>query len=184
MNYKQSLKPIGFKNIAISGDIGTGKSTLGKLLAEKLEWEYLSGGEHIREWYKEKGIDFSQINAVPEQVDRDLEDDFKRKMEEGSGIVFESRLAGYLAKDMDGILKILCVTDFEEAVKRVAKREGKGEKQVREEMKTRAEGLREKFKRLYGVDDFLDEKYFDLVCDTTKNSAESCLEMVMEKLTA
>lgn len=171
-----------YKNLAISGDIGTGKSTLGKLLAEKLGWEYLSGGAHIRDWYKSKGIDFSKINAVPEQVDRDLEDDFKKKMEEGSGIIFESRLAGWLAKDMNGILKILCVTDFEEAVKRVSKREGKGEEQVMQDMKTRAAGLREKFKRLYGVDDFLDEKYFDLICNTTNNSPENCMKMVMDKL--
>lgn len=173
-----------YKNIAISGDIGTGKSTLGRSLAEKLDWRYISGGEHIRHWYKENGIDFAEINRVPEEVDRELEADFKQKMEVGSETIFESRLAGWLSKDMKDVFKVLCVTDFEVAMERVSKREGIGLEEAKRASKTRAEGLIAKFKKLYGVDDFLDEKYFDLVVDTTRVGSDEAMDIVLGKISA
>ncbi len=171
-----------YKNIAVSGDIGTGKTTLCRLLSKELGWQYISGGSLIRKWYEENGIDFRQINAVPEEVDRKLEADFAEMMNTQTNKIFESRLSGWLARENSQILKVLVKTDFDVAMERVAKREGISLEEAKKRSQERAEGLVSKFKALYGVDDFLDEKYFDLVIDTTSNSAEKALEMVMEKM--
>jgi len=171
-----------FKNIAISGDIGTGKSTLARLLSEKLKWEYISAGNYFREWYKSKGMDVSKVYGIPEEEDRKMEASFQKEMQEKDGVVFESRLAGWLAREFAETLKVLCVVDSETAYKRVAKRDSVSEEEAEKLSKQRAKDLVDKFNKLYGVSDFLDEKYFDLVIDTTSLSPDQVLEEVLEKL--
>lgn len=171
-----------YKNIAISGDIGTGKSTLARLLSEKLNWQYISAGNYFRDWYKKQGMDVSKVYGIPEQEDRKMEADFKKEMAEKSNTIFESRLAGWLAKDYKETLKVLCVVDSETAYKRVAKRDSVSESEAEKLSKQRAKDLVDKFNNLYGVSDFLDEKYFDLVINTTSLSPDQVLEEVLQKL--
>jgi predicted cytidylate kinase len=171
-----------FKNVAISGDIGTGKSTLARLLSEKLDWEYISAGNYFREWYAGQGMDVSKVYGIPEEEDRKMEADFKKEMAEKSGVVFESRLAGWLAKDYAETLKVLCTVEDSEAYKRVAKRDSVTEEEAKNLSVQRAKDLVDKFNKLYGVSDFLDPKYFDLVIDTTKLKPEEVLQKVLEKL--
>lgn len=171
-----------FKNIAISGDIGTGKSTLARLLSEKLNWKYVSAGNYFRDWYKSKGMDVSKVYGIPEEEDRKMEADFKKEMAEKEGVVFESRLAGWLAQDYPETLKVLCTVEDSEAYKRVAKRDSVSEEEAEKLSKQRARDLVDKFNNLYGVSDFLDPKYFDLVIDTTNLKPEEVLEKVLSKL--
>ena len=173
-----------YKNIAISGDIGTGKSTLARLLSEKLNWEYISAGNYFRDWYKTQGMDVSKVYGIPEEEDRKMEADFKKEMASKPNTIFESRLAGWLAKDYEETLKVLCVVDSETAYKRVAKRDSVSEKEAEKLSRQRAEDLVDKFNKLYGVSDFLDRKYFDLVIDTTSLSPEKVLQKVLQELGA
>lgn len=182
MKNKQSLKPNGYKNIAISGDIGTGKSTLARLLSEKLGWEYISAGNYFRKWYASQGMDVSKVYGIPEEEDRKMEADFKKEMAEKSNVVFESRLAGWLAKDYPETLKVLCTVSDSEAYKRVAKRDSVSEKEAEKLSKQRAGDLVDKFNKLYNVSDFLEPKYFDLVIDTTDLSPDQVLQKVLERL--
>lgn len=171
-----------YKNVAISGDIGTGKSTLARLLSEKLGWEYISAGNYFRDWYKSKGMDVSKVYGIPEEEDRKMEADFKREMAERENVVFESRLAGWLSKDYPETLKVLCVVDPVTAYQRVAKRDSVPVGEAEELSKQRAKDLVDKFNKLYSVSDFLDPKYFDLVTDTTNLSPDQVLEKVLGKL--
>ena len=43
------MKKLNLKRIVLIGFRGTGKSTIGKLLAKKLEWKYLSTDQQIEE---------------------------------------------------------------------------------------------------------------------------------------
>lgn len=171
-----------YKNIAISGDIGTGKSTLARLLSEKLNWEYISAGNYFRDWYKSKGMDVSKVYGIPEEEDRKMEASFQKEMKEKNGVVFESRLAGWLARDYPETLKVLCTVENEEAYKRVSKRDSVSEAEAKTLSIQRSKDLKDKFNKLYDVSDFLDEKYFDLVIDTTNLKPDEVLQKVLEKL--
>ncbi len=171
-----------YKNIAISGDIGTGKSTLGKLLAEKLGWNYLSAGAYFREWHEANNIKLEETEKIPEKTDLEVDSSFQKQMETKENIIFESRLAGWLAQKFPKVLRVLCVTDFEVAMQRVAKREGVTAKEATDFSKKRSDAIAEKFKRIYDIDDFLDPKYFNLVIDTTNTLPEQALEKVLDKL--
>ena len=173
-----------YKNIAISGDIGTGKSKLARLLSEKLNWKYISAGNYFRDWYKSQGMDVSKVYGIPEEEDRKMEADFQKDMLEKSNTVFESRLAGWLARDYPQTLKVLCIVSPEEAFKRVAKRDSVSEIEAKTLSEKRAKDLVDKFNKLYSVSDFLDPKYFDLIIDTTNLNPEQVLEKVLQKLSS
>ena len=173
---------ISYKNIAISGDIGTGKTTLARALGEKLGWQHLSAGEYFRKWHEEHGIPLEHTGKVPPEVDKAIDFGFQEQMQTKKHIIFESRLAGWLSRDFPGVYRILCVTDFEVAMERVAKRDRISVEEAKEKSQERSKALEEKFYNLYGTNDFLDPKYFNLVVDTTNISPSETLDFVLKAL--
>lgn len=171
-----------FRSIAISGDISTGKTTLAKNLAEKLNWTHLHAGEYFRNWHKLHNLPLDQTEQIPQEEDRGVDFDYQKMMSSEERIVFESHLAGWLAKDLKDVFKILCTTNFNVSMERAAKRDGVSVEQAQKNAKLRSDALARKFKKLYGVKNHLDPKYFDLVIDTTNKTPEEVLEIVLGKL--
>ena len=168
-----------FKNIAISGDIGTGKTTLAENLAEKLGWKHINAGDYFRKWHKENSIPLEESEKVPEDMDRAFDRDFANQMKTSKNTVFESRLAGWLARDLKKVYKILVITDFGEAMKRVANRDAISVEEAKKKAIERSSSHKEKFKKLYGAIDYLNPKYFNLVVDTINMSPQETLEYVL-----
>lgn len=171
-----------FKNVAISGVGGTGKSTLARGIAEKLGWKVISSGSFIRKWHEENGIPLVETDKIPEEVDRKMDMSYQELMRNESGIVFESRLAGWLSKDFDKTFKIMIKCDQKVGAERIAQREDASVEQIIKEQEIREELLKEKFIKLYDAGDYLDEANFDLVIDTTHVSAKEVLETVLKKM--
>lgn len=171
-----------YRNIAISGDSGTGTTTLAKKLAFKLGWAYFNTGQFVRAWHQEHNIPLEESDKIPEEVDRELEAKGQERMKNEEGLVFEARLAGWLSKDLPDVLKILCVADEETRLQRVAERDKVTLQEAEEKTIKRAQELQKKFKKLYGVEDALNPQYFDLVIDTGKLNANEALEEVMSLL--
>ena len=171
-----------FKNVVISGGIGTGKSTLARNLASELEWGMISSGEWFRRWHQEQGISLDQPDLVPKDVDEQLDFGLQKKMKEEEGIVFESHLGGWLAQDLPETLKVLCITEWDTQIERAAKRDGKSFLEEERFAKKRGETLAKKFKKLYDVEDTFDQKYFNLVVDTTTLTPKQVLTQVLEIL--
>ena len=173
---------VSYANIAISGDIGTGKSTLVSGLVKELGWSYFSTGEYFRKWHEENNIPLEKTGDVPPKVDRAIDMDVQKKMRELDHMIFESRLAVWLAKDLPKVFKILIMADFEVAMERVSIRDKVSILEASDKSKERAKALEKKFSLLYGVSDFLDPKRANLVVDTTKKSAEETLTFVLDNL--
>ena len=124
-----------FKNIAISGLTGSGKSTLARNLAAKLGWKMISSGIFIRKWYEDNNVPLVEANKVPEKVDRKMDMEYQELMRTGRGMVFESRLAGWLSKKFPETFKVLIKCDPHIAAQRISNRDGvDGEKAMREGM--------------------------------------------------
>lgn len=171
-----------YKNIAVSGPIGSGKSTLAKNLAEKLGWKYISTGEFFRNWHKENNIPLEESEKIPEELDRMIDDDYKKLMQEKEGAVFESHLAGWLSRNIHTTFKVLCTAGFRTRMERTAKREKVSIDEAIKETNARAASHQIKFKNLYDVDNRFDPKYFDMVVDTTYQTPEQVLQLVLKEI--
>lgn len=171
-----------FKNIAVSGPIGSGKSTLARNLAHKIGFKYISAGEIMRAWHKNHHIPLEDSEKVPQKVDRGIESKFEEILAKESGVVVEAHLAGYHARNNRDTFKILVTADLKVRMERAAAREGTTIEGAIKLADKRAEAHRRKFKRLYGIEDRFDPRFFDLVVDTTKKSPQEVLNEVLVRL--
>lgn len=86
----------------ISGELGSGKSTVGKLLAEKLAYEYLSTGQMQRQLANTLGMTILELNTHAKnntEIDRQLDAYIKNLQNVSANMVIDSRLAWYFLPD-------------------------------------------------------------------------------------
>lgn len=168
--------------ITIFGLAGTGKTTAGKMLAEKLGYEYISTGNIFRGYAKELGMtlnEFEELTNTTEEYDQRLDTETAVYGKKNNGFVFESRLAWHFIPDS---FKIYLTCPLEERVSRVAHREGKSFDKVFEETIHREDIVKQKYKKYYGIEDYTEDKNFDFVVDTGPNNAQKVVEIILEEL--
>lgn len=173
-----------YDNIAISGGIGVGTTTLLKNLRKYLEplgFELKSMGQLIRK----------EMNENKDPVAELVTDDFDRKVEEGvhdtfkneKNHVIEAWLAGFMARDLDNTLKVLLYCS-EEAIRidRIVNREKVTIDEAKRLIKEREEKNITKWKRLYGDHDFWDPEKYDIVIDTYSTGPMETVGKVLDAL--
>lgn len=170
-----------YQNIALSGDVGTGTTTLGRNLASSLGWKHINAGDYFRAWHRERGIPLENVQEIPPHIDRELDMRFQTDMQRIAQTVFESHLAGWLARELSHTFKVLCVAEPEIAMARIASREGWGLEEATHFSEIRSERLNQKFEQLYGVSYPYDPSYFDIVIDTTHLSVGQVLDTVLRQ---
>jgi len=144
-------------HVTISGQPGSGTSTIVKMLEEHFSWTSLNGGQVFRDEAEKRGLDlatFGKLCADDLSVDRMLDSELKSRMiAPGGPQIVESRLAGKWAHDL-GIdcVRIWIEVTLEERAKRIVSREGGTVEQRLNEAKTRTEMDQARFSELYGID--------------------------------
>jgi len=160
--------------ITISGQIGAGKSVIGKELSKKLNYKYISAGEIFKKLAKEKKMELTEFLKYAEKnLEIDKEIDEKQKQIE-QNCILDSRMGFYFANPE---LKIWLKAPLKVRVKRVAKRENFDLKDVEKKIREREKEERERYKRLYSIDIYKLENY-DLIIDTEKFNVEQIVKMV------
>jgi CMP/dCMP kinase len=109
--------------ITIFGNPGTGKSTVGKLLASKLGYAYMSSGNMFRDMGAALGMTVYEIDVLSQtdpQYDIKLDQMVAEYGRTHNDFVFESRLAWHFIPDST---KIQLFTNEEVAAQRVAERD-------------------------------------------------------------
>lgn len=111
--------------VTISGSPGSGTTTLGRSIAEKYSYRYVSAGEVFRGLAKERNIDLASLGKIAESDPSiDLEIDARQKKigESADNMILEGRLAGWMVENAD--LKVLLYASPECRSSRIAAREG------------------------------------------------------------
>ncbi|OGY24345.1 MAG: hypothetical protein A2172_00580 [Candidatus Woykebacteria bacterium RBG_13_40_15] len=170
-----------YQNIIVSGDVGTGTSTLAKGLAEKLGWQFFSAGDFFRAYHKNHNIPLWDKSSIPDEVDKKIDQEIFEKLQTKKEIVVDSHYSAWFARNLPSNFRILLVCDKEVATKRILARQHT-HKETPREIEERRHQLRAKFKKLYSNDNYENPKFFNLVLDTGKNNIPQTIELALEGL--
>lgn len=164
--------------VSIGGIPGSGKSTIAKMLAEKLGYEYVYMGGLRREIAQKRGMTIQELNSLGEKedwTDREVDATLTVMGRTKDNLVIDSRVAYHFVPQS---LKVFVTVDSQVAAERIFKSLGKDSARKNEgthltsvesvlasDMK-RAASDRVRYQRYYQTD-CLDSKNYDLVLDTT-----------------
>lgn len=163
------------RSIVLNGDLGSGKSTVSRLLSENLGIRRVSVGDLYRELARQRGVEVLQLNLHAELDDKIdfYVDQLQRDIAaSGEQLIVDSRLAWFFFRDA---LKVHIVADPEVAASRVLGRPGDAVESyatVAEAMTRiaeRSESERARFLSRYGADKTRWSNY-DMVVDATSAS--------------
>ena len=172
------------KNITIGGSLGSGKSSVGKIVAEHLEYEFISTGSIFRRIASERNLDALETNAAAEtddSIDEEIDGFIKSRMHEEPPFVMDSRMAPHF---VEGSFKVYLAVSADEAASRVL-----GDKIRKQEFYSSFEGAksslieRRRFERdryfaKYGFD-IDDQSVYDLVIQTDGASPQQIADCLM-----
>ncbi len=173
-------------HIAITGRLGSGKSTVAGILSEKLGYEIYSTGSVQRHAAAEMGISTLELNQrmmTDPAFDHVIDDAVAELSKTRDNIIFDSRMAWHFAVNA---FRVYIDVDIDEAAHRVflAERGDVESYDTEEETKAallRRQGLeRERFLAVYGVD-YADPTNYDLVIDSTTSTPEKTAEIIIRE---
>ena len=175
------------RTVVLNGDLGSGKTTVSVMLAERLGVRRVSIGDLYRQMAAEHGMTALQFNLHSELDDKvdhyidQLQHDIAASDER---LVVDSRLAWHFFTDA---FKVHLLVDPVVAARRVLARPGDAVEQygsaeeAGRQLARRSESERQRFLARYGVDK-TDLRNYDLVCDTTRASPEQVVTRIVEML--
>ena len=175
------------RSITITGTLGSGKSTVAKLLSQKLGYAYYSTGEAQRKIAAERGMTTLQLNHLSDRdpsIDAQIDGIFKELNQSDKPYVVDSRLAWHF---MPNSLKVKLEVSAAFAADRIINDQIRtGERKYRnlneavDAIVARRKSERTRFLKTYQVD-IDNNSFFDLIIDTTDKTPEEVCNIVLKK---
>ena len=172
--------------IALSGELGSGKSEVSARLARALGAPRVSTGEAQRAIAHRRGVSTLELNRLAESdptIDDQIDGVFRSLAQTPGPLVVDSRLAWHF---LPSSYKVHLVVDPAEGATRVLGRGGSHAEryesvdQALVAMEQRVESERRRFLDVYDVDIFRLDNY-DLVVDTTQASPSEVADAVLAR---
>jgi CMP/dCMP kinase len=172
--------------ITISGTAGSGKSTIAKLLASKLNLKHYSVGDFRREMAKRLGISINELNKRGESEEfTDKEpDEWQEKLgKTEDNFIIDGRLSFHFIPNS---FKLFIDADITTRAERIYNDKRDSEKfssfdNALQKVNARQDSDTKRYQKYYNINPFTKEHY-DLVVDTTNNNPDECVEIILEKL--
>lgn len=173
--------------ITISGRAGSGKSTVAKLLAQRLKLKHYSMGDLTREIAKEKNVSILELSKMQEKepsIDKDID---KRQIEIGKeedNFVIDGRLSAFFIPHAD--FKIFLDADEKVRGERILREarsleKSAGLKDTLIKLKAREESEIKRYKEYYNFDCY-DKNRYDIVINTTELTPEHVVDVIIKKI--
>jgi predicted cytidylate kinase len=172
--------------ITISGEPGSGKTTVARRLAERLGLPHVYAGDLYRQEARRRGLSLEEFNRLCERdhsIDRTLDAAMGERARQGN-VVLEGRLAGYLAAEAKlPSLKVWLTAADEVRARRVAERENGDWRSVLEINEARHSSDAKRYQEIYGWD-LADTRVYDIVLSTDDRSPEDVVERLAAEVEA
>lgn len=176
-------------HITLTGNLGSGKSTLGKILETQYGYEIFSTGKVIRQIAEEHGVSVLEMNKMMEKdhkYDHMIDDTTARisKEQKDKKLLFDSRLAWNFVEDS---FKVFLSVSLSVAAARVMADASRGTvetytslEECKESLKERAATEDRRYKELYGIEYFNYANY-NLVLDSSDCAPEVLAEILVKE---
>lgn len=173
-------------HISITGDLGSGKSTVAKELCKNLGYTYMSTGKIQRNLALELGMNTLEFNKYTDEnlhIDDYIDNKLKEINQVSQPHVLDSRLAWHFVRPT---FKIYLMVLDEVAAERVLKDNSRiGEAQAMDiqskikELRQRRESENQRFEKNYGVKPRLFQD-FDAIVDTSTATIEEVTTLLID----
>jgi cytidylate kinase len=179
--------------ITLAGNLGSGKSSTAKRLADILNYEHYSTGDFMRAIADEKGISLIELSSLAES-DRSIDEELDNKNKEvgkKENVVIDSRLGFYFIPHS---FKVFLKLDPEISAERILKdkqtnpnRQNEANQDfdtkegIMRNIKIRQESERKRYQEMYGISDYTDSSNFDLIIDTSLLPLEGVVDKIIEE---
>lgn len=170
--------------ISLTGDLGSGKSTVGKLIAAEKGCEIYSTGKICRKIAASRGIhDIKEMNlymAEHPEIDKEIDNGLVALSERPGDLIVDSRMAWHFTA---GTYKVYLSAAIDVTAERIFndKRSEESYSSIEEMKKSNIERKRSenaRYLEMYGVDIF-DMTNYDLVVDTTAAAPSEAAEKII-----
>jgi len=172
--------------ITISGDIGSGKSTTGKLICKQLSYNYLSTGAIQRKIAEEMGLTTLELNHLTDSrkdIDEKIDSYTRALNDTEDNYVVDSRLAWHF---IPSSYKVYLLCDEDVAAQRISKDEDRTNDESNrevthliEKIKERRKSEQERFMRIYGIN-FGNLSNYDQLIDTAYFTPEEVVNLILD----
>ena len=173
--------------ISISGKPGSGKDTVGDIIAKKLKMKIHRMGDMRGELAKKHGLTLDELNEIGKKedwTDKEIDDKIIELGKNEDNFIIVSRTAFFLIPNS---VKVFIDVDYKEAARRImADRKGRDEEKISDNineeiriLKRRAEDDRKRYVKIYNQD-YMDFKNFDIVVDSTNITANQVADQIIK----
>jgi radical S-adenosyl methionine domain-containing protein 2 len=168
-----------WSKITLSGFAGTGKSTVGKILQEKLGYEFISVGNFTRDLAKKEfGLSINQFQEKCKnepELDKKIDEKFMKYCNNRTEIVIDYRL-GF--KFVFNAFNVLLKVSDEVAAYRIDQANRKNESTDIFSINKRNAEMKQRFINLYSID-FTEESNYHMVIMTDELLPEDIAELII-----
>jgi len=179
--------------ISITGREGAGKTTVAKLLAEKLSYKNIYIGDLRRKAAADRAMTLDEYNKLglkDSSTDTQVDNYAKKICEQEDNIVIQGRTMWYFIPQS---FKVYLNVEPQEGARRVFQDLQKNSKQRNETLYQNIEEAKQglakratndklRYKKHYGIENVHDLKHFDLVIDTTNIPPDKVVEKILDSL--
>ncbi len=178
------MEVLAKEKISLAGDLGSGKSTVSKILIERLGAEYYSTGALVREIAEKHGMTIGELNKYMEthpEIDTEIDEGLVSLGKSDKLLIIDSRMAWYFTP---GTFKIYLSADIETSALRIMSADRKGEhamtlEETIAQTKERRDSEKKRYFEQYGVN-IKDLCNYSLIVDTTYASPEKIADCICD----